>query len=100
MIYQGGLTMHWFRRSNDTSSINLSNRLVSQANAKQRNVWPKNLNNLTGHTCFVRSAGPWRNHDMIRLDSFNFVQSDLIITSHDNLRSEFSQILIQVIGKA
>src|SRR5882757_8921989 len=92
--------MHWFWGSNDTASVNLSNGLVPQANAKQWDMRPKGFNNLTGHTCLVRGAGSWRDHDMIRLHGLYFIQSDLIIAPYGYLSSEFPQVLVQVIGEA
>src|SRR5437588_4151638 len=92
--------MHWFGRSNNTTSVDLSNGLVSQANTKQWDTRPKGFNNLTGHTCLVRGTRSWRDHDMIRFHNFDFVQGDLIITSYNYVSSEFPQVLVQVIGKA
>src|SRR5689334_3810022 len=100
VIHERRFAVHWFRGTNDASTVDLADRLVSQADSQEGNARAKGLDDLAGEARFVWRAGSRRDHDMIGLERGDLVQRDLIVAPHRDLRTKLGQILVQVVGKA
>src|SRR5579875_2565785 len=57
MIDQRSLAVHRLRRADYASSVDLTDSLVAQTDAQQRNTWPEALDDLAGKSGLVRRAG-------------------------------------------
>src|SRR5437667_458480 len=92
--------MHWFRCTNNTASVNLSDGLMTEADAKRWNTRAKMLDDLARDTGFVWSTGTWRDDDIGWLHLFDLVKCNLIIAFDLYLCSQFTQVLIEIVCEA
>jgi hypothetical protein len=99
MMDFAGLPMKQFRRPNDFPSKGSTQRLVSQANSKNRKSSRQPLNQFNRNPCFQRRARPRRNHDSLRFASSDFFDGNLVVAMHFHFAAQLSQILGQVVGK-
>src|SRR6266487_1866010 len=99
VIYQRRFAMHWLWCANNVPSVDLSDRLMPQAYAQQRDTRPKCLNDLARKACLIGCARPRRDYNALRLQGFNLVQCHLVVASYLDLCAQLTQILVQIIGK-
>ena len=83
-----GFAMHQFGCSHDVRTEGLPDRLVSKADAENRDFSRKVLNALYTNTRFGRGAGAWR--DMSRCGGFSISLSE--IHHYDGLGFSYSSI--------
>src|SRR5215472_4168313 len=91
------LAVHYPAGPDHFSSEGRSNRLVSQANSQH---WPftgKIPEQIDADPRLLGSTRTGRNHNVRRPQALNFFATDLIVASHFNLFSHFTQILDQVV---
>src|SRR5882672_7730907 len=92
--------MHYLRGTNYLAAKRLANRLMSEANAHDRDAAGKALNHLQGNARVIRRAWSRRNHNALWLQlRFDLINRDLIIPPHFDLLTQFAKILDQVVGK-
>src|SRR5690606_6442882 len=77
----------------------LSNTLMTQADAEQRDFPAKVLNSRNRDTRFTWRAGTRTNDQILRLPSLNILQSHGIITDYFYFLLQFAKILDDVISK-
>src|SRR5687767_12171180 len=96
-----GLPMHQFFCSHDLSPRGLPDGLMTEAYAKQGQLAREAFDTRDGNASFFGSAGPWRNDQMRRLHSPDFIQSDLIVSKHADIqiRIHLAQALDEVVRK-
>ncbi len=74
--------------------------LVSQTDAQDGHATGETLDQGQRDASIFRGARPGRDDDVRRSQCGDLVQADSVVTDHLHLRSQFTQILRQVIGKA
>jgi len=99
VVDQAGFAMHRLRSADHPAAVNLPDGLMSQANAQRGNARPELPDDFARETRFIGGAWPRRNHDLAGLHSRDFVQTDLIVARHGDLRAQFRQVLVQVVGE-
>src|SRR5258708_13585264 len=92
VIHQCSFTMHRLWRSYDSASIDLTNCLMPQTDAKRGNASALAGNDLTRQTCIVRGARACCYDDVTGLNRFNFRQASLLVTHHSILATYFPTI--------
>ena len=74
-------------------------RLMSQANPQQRHLARKMADQLDADSGFLRRARAGREHDPFRVHRLHLGGRHLVIAAHLDLRTQFAQILHQVVGE-
>src|SRR5689334_14183451 len=100
MMDERCFAMHWLWRAYHTSTVDLSDSLVSQTHPQNGIALAKGLHDLTGETRFVGRAWTWRDNDLLGMQLLDLVKRDLIVAPHHHVRSQFGEVLVEVIGKA
>ena len=99
MLDLTGFAMHKIFSANNLPTESRANRLMSQANAEQRNFSREMTDHIDADSRFLRSARSWRNQDPFRMHRLDLAQSHLIITPNLNLRAQLTNILDKVVSK-
>jgi len=94
-----GLAVHQMRRADDFAPERFTNRLMSQADSKDRNLPGDLPNEIDADPCFVRRAGARRDNDLLRVHSFNVFHCHLVVAAHFDLFAKFSNVLDEVVGE-
>src|SRR5580658_3883110 len=94
-----GLAVHQAISSNDLSSIHLPDALMPKADAQHGNMRSKMTNKLVADSGIIRRPRSRRNTDFFRAQLLNFFNSRAIISSDDQFRTEFAEVLNQVVGE-
>src|SRR2546425_2977771 len=93
------LAVKKFRRADNSPSERRSDRLMPQANSKNRKLRGQALDEFHGNARLLRRAWARRNHDLLRLAASNLFHGDLVVAMHLHLAAQFAEILRQVVGK-
>src|SRR5256712_426135 len=93
------LAVKKLRGADDSPSERRPDRLMPQANSKNRKLRGEALDEFHGNACLLRRARARRNHDLLRPAAGNLFHGDLVVAVHLHLASQFAQILRQVVGK-
>src|SRR6266851_2369699 len=100
MLNLGRLAMNEPRRAHDPSAKHLTNRLMTQANAENRELAGEMANDFHRHTRIIGSARPWRNHNSIWPDRrFNLVNRNLIVAAHLDSFAQLAKVLHEVVSE-
>src|SRR6266566_1771069 len=94
-----GLAVKKFRRPDDSPSERRPDRLMPQANPKNRKLRGETLDEFHGNACLLRRAWARRNHDLLRLAAGNLFHGNLVVAMHLHLAAQLAEILRQVVGK-
>src|SRR2546422_8676281 len=93
------LAVKELRRPHYLPAEHLTNRLMTQAHAENRQLAGEMADDFHGHTGIIGCARSWRNHDSIWPDRrFNLVNGDLIVAAHLDPLAQFAEILDQVVS--
>src|SRR5439155_15427577 len=93
------LAVEKFRRANHFSTERRTDRLVSEANAKDREFSGKPPNQLDADSRVLWCAWSRRNHDAFGLAARNFLHGNLVVAMHFDIAAQLAEILRQVIRK-
>ena len=93
------LAVHQRLGVNDLAAKSLSNALVAEANAEQRDFTGEVLDRGNRNTGFVRRTGAGRDDKVLRIQFFDLLHGDFIVAVYQHFFAEFGEILHQVIGK-
>jgi len=96
---RAGLAVHQVRSSHHPAAKSRADGLMSQADSKDGHFTREVPDQINADACVLRRAWTGRDHDALRLHSFNFSHRHLIVAANLNPRPEFPEILNQVIGK-
>jgi len=99
MLDLTGLAMHKIFGANNLPAESRANRLMSQANAEQRNFSREMTNHIDADPRFLRSARSGRNQDPFGTHRLDLAESDLIIAPNLDLQAQLTNILDKVVGK-
>jgi len=77
----------------------MPNTLVPQTHAQYRSGRSEPKNQSVADAGVQRSPGPGRDTDPFRMHLGNFIQSNLVVSFNDEIRSQFAKILDEVVGK-
>src|ERR1700674_759814 len=91
--------MHDLARAYNLSAKNLSNGLMAQANAKNRNSAAQMLDQSEGNARIRRAARTRRDQNALGYIGFNLSQGDFVIAAHDHVLAKLAQILHKVVSK-
>ena len=91
--------MHQTIGAHDIAAIDLTDRLVAEADAKNRCGGSKFADEFERDACFVGCAGAGRDADAFRLECFHLVHRDHVIAENFHLRSKLAEILDEVVGE-
>ena len=94
-----GLAVHHLTGAHHVAAEGLTNALVTQAHAEDRQLAGKVQDGLDGHTRLGRRAGAGRNHDALRLERFDLSDGQLIVADHMDIGTQLAQVLHHVVGK-
>ena len=94
-----GLAMHQFPGPHHLPAVNLSDRLMPEADPEDRKLASEGLDYLAGNARLVGRAGPRRNANPRRLQVPQFLHRDGIIPKHFHLRTQLPEILHEVVGE-
>src|SRR5512143_2000269 len=91
--------MEW-RCAHHFAAERLTNRLVTEANAEDRNGWRSFGDEIEANAGFVRRARARRQYDSSRLRCHNIGNRNLVVAMYDHIRSKPCQIMEKVEGEA
>ncbi len=94
-----GLTVHQLFGVNDASAEGLANALVPEAYTQNRNLSGEVLDRRDRDAGFVRCTRAGRHHDVLRVERGDLCHADFIVAMHHHLRTQFGEILHQVVGE-
>jgi len=95
----GCLAVHELLRMHDLAAEGLADTLMPQAHAENRDFARELFNRRHRHPCFIRRAGPGRDHDVIGFERIDAIKINLIVTVHLHLLPQLAKILHQVVGE-
>src|SRR3954470_4291751 len=99
MLDGAGFSVHKILRPDDLPAERLTDRLVSEADAEDRDFAREMPDKLNANAGVGWRAGARRDHDLRGAQLFELRQIDLIVSADDNFLTQFAQVLDQVIGK-
>ncbi len=99
VVDRRGLAVHETVRADDIAAVHLSDALVSEADAKDRDFAAEMPDRFAADSRFRRRAWTRRNHDAFRSERCDFRNRDLVIPPHDDIRSQFAKVLDEVVGE-
>ncbi len=91
--------MHEAIGADNIASVDLADALMAEADSEDRDDSAHFLNHLATDPGIVGSAGTGRNTDAIRCFLVDFIESDLVIAMHLHFRTQFSEVLDEVVGE-
>lgn len=103
MENRGCLAMHEVFCADDFSSKNLTDRLVAEADSKDRNgllgVLAKFADDIAADTGFVRRAGTRGDANALWGEFADFVNAHGIIANHLHCRPKLAEVLHEIVGE-
>jgi hypothetical protein len=95
-----GLAMHETWRAIHFSAVDGAETLMSETDTEHGDLAGEMFDRIRGNAAiFDRFAGARGNDEMIRLERDQFIQRNLIVAEHTNLRAELAEVLNEVISK-
>ena len=88
------------RCTNHFAAESLADRLMAEADAENWNGLCRLADELETDAGFVRRAGAGRQHDRIGLRRYHVGARGLVISTHDDIRPQAAQVMVQVEGEA
>src|ERR1700740_754191 len=77
----------------------MSNALVPETNSEDRGERSKLQNQIVADPSIERCSRSWRDTNPVGMHLRHLIQSHLIVSLNDQVRSELAKILDQVVGK-
>jgi hypothetical protein len=93
------LAVHHLPGAHHRAAERLSDRLVPEAHAEDRDAAREPLDRLERDACLVRRARAGGKHDMRGCERFDFRHVELVVAEHLHLRAELAEVLHQVEGE-
>ena len=91
--------MHEAIRPHDIATEDMADGLMTQADAEQRDGWPKTLDHGATDACLLRGAGAGGDADVVRAQLFDLIERDLIIAADFHDGSHLAKVLDEVVGE-
>jgi hypothetical protein len=95
-----GLAVHQLLRPQYLPAEGGADALVAKANTQDRKLAGKVPDRLDRDSRFGRRARSRRNDQQVRLAFGDACHRDLVVTEHFHLRTQFAEVLHQVVGEA
>ncbi len=99
MFNFAGFPVHEVRSANYVAAKCSTNSLVSETNAENRSLSGEVENDRNALACLLRSAGAGGDQDAVWTQGFYLFGTDLIVSTHFNVGTEFTEVLDQVVGE-
>src|SRR5437868_2276016 len=100
MMYRRRFPMKELGSAHNASAKRLSDRLMTETYAKDRNLSAQMFDDIQRHSRIIRRARTRRNEYAIRFQfGINFVDGHLVVTTHLNLLAQLTKILNQVVSE-
>src|SRR5664280_2649227 len=99
MFDGAGLAMHEVGGTNDFAAKGCANRLMAEAHAEQGHASCEMADQFDADSGVLRGAWPGGDHDAIGMKVVDAADSDLVITAHHYLLTQFAEVLHQVVGE-
>src|SRR3569623_1116998 len=99
MVEGRGLAAHHLTRVHYSAAEGLTDTLVAETHAKQRNFSGITADDVERHARLVGRTWARRDHDMVGSEAPDLIDADLIIAVHAHIGAELAQILHQVVGE-
>ena len=94
------LAMHDRWRAHDPSAEHLADALMAEAHAEDRSRRAELLDDCVGDAGFVGVARSGRDQDAVGVARRQLVDGDLVVTEHDRLRAQLTEVLHEVVNEA
>ncbi len=94
-----GLAVHEVWGANDASSVDVANRLMTETHAEQWSSSGKCSDCIAENSRVLWSSWTGRKQNSIWLKSDSLVNGQLVITHHDWLGTELTDVLDQVVDE-
>ena len=94
-----GFAVHDLRRADDLPPERVSDGLMAEAHAEDRNLPREAPDHVDANARIFRRAGPGRNHDALRLFCGNLVECNLVVAMHFQLLAQLAEELREVISE-
>src|SRR3569623_87101 len=99
MMDRRGLAVHHLPRAHHLAAEGLTDGLVTEPHAEQRNFPRKLADDLERYARLVGCARARRNDDVIGLEPCDRVDTNLIVAIHAHVFAELGQVLHEVVGE-
>src|SRR5207248_1347444 len=96
---RGSFPMHQFWGAHDFAAENFADALVTEANAKQRNVWPEFTDDVATDSRVARPARSRRDADAFWNKLSNVSRIKRIVAFDQNVRAQLAENLREVVGE-
>lgn len=94
-----GFAVHESFGADDLAAKSGANGLMSEADSEKWNLAGKMTNQFDADARILRRAGAGGDHDAIGMEGFEFIDGDFVVAAHLDARTQFAQVLDQVVGK-
>ncbi len=81
------------------AAVGLPNALMPKADTHNRHLAGEVLDYIDRQASFSWGAGPGGDEDAFWFIRFNLLDADLVVTMHQNVRFQFTQVLDKIEGK-
>lgn len=93
-------TMHRAASPNGAATKCLAQTLVAETDPQHGNpTGTESTEGIDADTGFHGRTRPWRHHDALRNQLFDFAFGELVVADHDRVRAECAQVLDEVEGE-
>jgi hypothetical protein len=99
VVNLGGLAVHDLLGMDDVAAEGVTDALMAKADTEDRIAAGELHDRLDRDAGFPRGAGARRNHDLVRRQALDVFDRDLVVTHDRHVRSQFAEILHQVVGE-
>jgi len=100
MLNGRGFPMHEVAGSNDFPTKMLSNALMAEAHAKERNAcFSRSLGNGKGAAGFIGATGSGGEHDAFGVKRNDLIGGDFVVSVDFLFYTELTEILNQIVGE-
>lgn len=94
-----GLAVHDLPGADDLAAKRFADGLMAEADAEQRDVALRGVDERNGDARVRRRTRPGRNNDLLRLERQRFFDGQFIVPVHRNLSPKLADVLDKVVSK-
>src|SRR4051812_32938240 len=99
MAHERRLAVHDLRGAHDLTPVDLTDALVAEADAEDRDPSGQLLDDLVADAGVLGTARPGRNEDCVRPSVDNLLNGDGVVPMHKGGSSQLPQVLHEVVDE-
>lgn len=99
VVDHGGLAMHQAICPHDIAAEDMTDGLMTKADAEQGDAFAKTFDDRATDASFLRGAGAGRDADVVWFELFDFFQRHLVIAANLHDCPHLAEILHEVVGE-